>query len=562
MTDFRCFSEIVGHVAEITGHDTEIIANSLEFLNFIWHQLFFYPCEEQKMPIARISMRKIIEVLRLKYDAGLSHERIASACGLSKGAVSKYITLAQVQGVTWPLPEGADEARLEALLFPAKLPPSRFAEPDYFQIHQELKTKGVTLQLLWAEYVERHGDMAYRYTQFCHHYRVWRGRQRRSMRQVHLAGEKVFIDYCGPFVPVVDRTTGEMRKAQVFVAVLGASSYTFAEATWSQGMPDWIASHQRMLTFFGGVPELLIPDNLKAAVTKADRYAPQVNQTYAEMAAHYQTAILPARPYKPKDKAKAEAGVLLVERWILARLRHQTFFSLADLNAAIAELLPALNSRPFQGRTESRQSLFEALDRPALRPLPATPYTYAEWRKARAGIDYHIEIDKRLYSVPHVLVGVKLDVRVTHASIEVMHKGQRVALHSRHGKSRYVTLTEHMPKSHRAHQNWSPRRFLSWAADIGPATQEVVQHQLKDRPHPEHGYRACLGLLNLSRRYSRERLEKACIRALYINSASYHSITSILKQGLDQLPLPVPTEAQEQTELPLHMNVRGPHYYH
>jgi transposase len=507
-------------------------------------------------------MRQIIEVLRLKYETGLSHERIARACGLSKGVVSKYVSLAHVQGVTWPLPAGTDEARLEALLFPAKTPPARFAEPDYFQVHQELKTKGVTLQLLWAEYVERHGGKAYRYSQFCHHYRLWRGRQRRSMRQVHRAGEKVFIDYCGPTVPVVDRGTGEVRRAQVFVAVLGASSYTFAEATWSQSLPDWIASHQRMLRFFGGAPELLVPDNLKAAVTKADRYTPQINATYAELAAHYQTAVLPARPYKPKDKAKAEAAVLLVERWILARLRHQTFFSLAELNTAIADLLPALNQRPFQSRSESRQSLFEALDRPALRPLPATPYVYAEWRKARPGIDYHVEIDKRLYSVPHALVGLKLDVRITDTSVEVMHKGQRVALHPRHGKSRFVTLTEHMPKSHQAHQNWSPGRFLNWASDIGPATRDVVQKQLKNRPHPEHGYRACLGLLNLSRRYSLERLEQACGRALAIDSASYQSISSILKQGLDQLPLPLTDDEPDLTELPVHTNVRGPHYYH
>lgn len=507
-------------------------------------------------------MRQIIEVLRLKYETGLSHERIARACGLSKGVVSKYVSLAHVQGVTWPLPAGTDEGRLEALLFPAKTPPARFAEPDYFQVHQELKTKGVTLQLLWAEYVERHGGKAYRYSQFCHHYRLWRGRQRRSMRQVHRAGEKVFIDYCGPTVPVVDRGTGEVRRAQVFVAVLGASSYTFAEATWSQSLPDWIASHQRMLRFFGGAPELLVPDNLKAAVTKADRYTPQINATYAELAAHYQTAVLPARPYKPKDKAKAEAAVLLVERWILARLRHQTFFSLAELNTAIADLLPALNQRPFQSRSESRQSLFEALDRPALRPLPATPYVYAEWRKARPGIDYHVEIDKRLYSVPHALVGLKLDVRITDTSVEVMHKGQRVALHPRHGKSRFVTLTEHMPKSHQAHQNWSPGRFLNWASDIGPATRDVVQKQLKNRPHPEHGYRACLGLLNLSRRYSLERLEQACGRALAIDSASYQSISSILKQGLDQLPLPLTDDEPDLTELPVHTNVRGPHYYH
>jgi len=513
------------------------------------------------MPVERISMRQITEVLRLKYEAGLSHERIALACGISKGAVSKYVSLAKVQGVAWPLPAEVDQARLEALLFPATTPPTRFCEPDYFQVHQELKMKGVTLQLLWAEYVERFGDKAYRYSQFCHHYRVWRGKQRRSMRQVHRAGEKVFIDYCGPTVPIVDRSTGEMRSAQIFVAVLGASSYTYAEATWSQRLPDWIASHQRMFRFFGGVPELLVPDNLKSAVIKADRYTPKINETYAELATHYQTAILPARPYKPKDKAKAEAAVLLVERWILARLRHQTFFSLSELNAAVAELLPLLNQRPFQGRTDSRQSLYESIDHPALKPLPEVPYTYAEWCKARPGIDYHIEVDKRLYSVPHALVGVVLDVRVTDTAVEVMHKGQRVALHTRQYKGRFSTLSEHMPKSHQAHRQWSPGRFLNWARAIGPATFDVVEGQLKDRPHPEHGYRACLGLLNLSRRYGHERLEKACTRALVINSASYQSIGSILKQGLDQLTLPGIDETAQQTELPSHYNVRGAQYY-
>lgn len=507
-------------------------------------------------------MRQIIEVLRLKYESNLSHERIARACGISKGVVGKYISLAAAQNVTWPLPDGMDEARLAALLFPERTPGTRFAEPDYFEIHQELKRKGVTLQLLWAEHVERHGEKAHQYSQFCHLYRLWRSRQRRSMRQAHRAGEKIFIDDSGSTVPVIDRSTGEIRRAQIFVAVLGASSYTFAEATWSQSLPDWIAYNQRMLAFFGGVPQLLVPDNLRSAVTKPDRYTPQINETYAEMAAHYQTAVLPARPRKPKDKALVEAAVLLVQRWILARLRHQTFFSLAQLNTAIAELLPALNQRAFQGRDESRQSLFDALDRPALKPLPDAPYVYAEWRKARPGIDYHVQVDKRLYSVPHALVGVKLDVRITATSVEVMHKGQRVALHARYGTGRYATLIEHMPKLHRAHAEWSPGRFMNWANAIGTATLEVVQRQLKDRPHPEHGYRACLGLLNLSRRYSHERLEQACARALAINSASYQSINSILKQGLDKLP-PLPTEEEpESADLQTHTNVRGRRYYH
>jgi transposase len=505
-------------------------------------------------------MKKIIEVLRLKYAARLSHEKIARACGLSKGAVGKYVSATQALGITWPLPEGVDQARLEALLFPARQPSSRLVEPDFFQMHQALKRKGVTLQLLWAEYVAVHGECGYRYSQYCHRYRQWRDRQKRSLRQVHLAGDKLFIDYCGPTVPIVNRHTGESREAQVFVSVLGASSYTYAEATYTQSLPDWIASHQRALAFYGGVPALLVPDNLKSAIDLADRYEPGINTTYAEMAAHYGTAVLPARPYKPKDKAKAEVAVQVVERWILARLRHHTFFSLAELNAAIKALLPALNERPFQGRTESRRDLFETIDRPALKPLPRDTYDYAEWRKARPGIDYHIAVDKRFYSVPHNLVGQTLDVRLTATTVEVLHKGQRVASHARHGQGRYTTLIEHMPKAHRAHRDWSPGRFIQWAKSIGPCTAQVIEQQLTDRPHPEHGYRSCLGLLKLARGYGKPRLEAACQRALAIHSASYRSVASILKQGLDRQPLS--DDQAGQAELPLHTNVRGPGYYH
>lgn len=505
-------------------------------------------------------MKKITEVLRLKYAGGLSHAQIGQACGISKGAVSKYVSLAAAHGLTWPLPADLDEARLEGLLFPPAAKPTAFAEPDHFNLHQALKRKGVTLQLLWSEYVAVHGERAYRYSQFCHRYHQWRLAQKRSMRQHHRAGEKLFIDYAGPTVEVIDRATGEVRQAQVFVAVLGASSYTYAEATWSQSLPDWIAAHQRALRFFGGAPQLLVPDNLRAAVTQACRYEPGINATYAEMAAHYGTAVLPARPYKPKDKAKAEVGVQVVERWILARLRHHTFFALAEVNRAIAALLPVLNERRFQRRTESRKDLFEQLDRPALKPLPQAEYVYAEWRKAKPGIDYHVEVDRRFYSVPHALVGQVLDLRLTATTIEILHKGQRVATHPRTGQGRFSTCTEHMPKLHQAHRDWSPGRFLRWAQDIGPCTAEVITRQLEGRPHPEHGYRACLGLLNLGRRYSRQRLEKACQRALAVRTVSYQSIASILKNGLDQQPLD--TDRDEPRELPLHANVRGAGYYH
>jgi len=505
-------------------------------------------------------MRKICEVLRLKYEARLSHEKIARAVGLSKGAVGKYVNLAKALGVSWPLPEGMDETALEAKLFRREAPPARFIEPDFPRLHQELKRKGVTLQLLWAEYAEAHGNKAYRYSRFCHHYQQWRDTQRRSMRQIHRAGEKLFIDYCGPTVGIVDQRTGEIRQAQVFVAVLGASSYTYAEATWSQALPDWIGSHQRAFAFFGGVPELLVPDNLKSAVSKPSRYEPEPNRTYAELARHYGCAILPARPYKPKDKAKAEVGVQVVERWILARLRHHTFFSLAQLNQAIKDLLNDLNQRPFQKLPGSRHSAFASLDKPALKPLPTTRYDYAEWKRVKPGIDYHVEVDKHYYSVPHTWVGRVLEVRAGATTIEVFHKAQRIASHQRSPHGGFTTVAEHMPKAHRAHRQWSPGRFLNWAKDIGPATLEVIKRQLNDRPHPEHGYRSCLGLLGHARGYGKARLEAACERALHIQSPNYRSITSILQQGLDQQP--VSGEQELQGELPLHDNVRGPGYYH
>ena len=500
-------------------------------------------------------MRKLTDILRLKHQAGLSHAKIAAALGLSKGVVAKYVSLADARGIAWPLPEGMDEAALERLLFPSPVRSGRFAAPDFVAIHQELKRKGVTLQLLWGEYAAAHGERALRYSQFCARYRDWRARQRRSMRQHHRAGEKLFLDYCGPGVPVVDPHTGEVCKAQIFVAVWGASNYTYAEATRTQSLPDWIASHQRALRFFGGAPLLLVPDNLKSAVTRASRYAPELNATYADMARHYGVAVLPARPYRPQDKAKVEVAVQVVERWILAALRRRTFFSLAELNAAIAELLVALNERRLQRLPYSRRELFERLDRPAMQPLPARPYEYAEWRYVKPGIDYHVEVERRFYSVPHTLAGQRLEARITATGVELFHRGRRVAVHPRHGSGAHSTLAEHMPKAHRKHQQWTPGRFLNWARTIGPATLAVTRGQLEDRPHPEHGYRACLGLRHLARHYGTARLEAACRRARAIGSPSYRSIASILKAGLDRSAL---EDAPETPALPAHANVRGP----
>ena len=508
-------------------------------------------------------MRKITEVLRLKFEVKLSHEKIAAATGMSKGAVTNYVQRAVQKELSWPLPAELDESRLEALLFRQAAPREHYAQPDYAVLHQELKRKGVTLQLLWEEYQAANGEHAYRYSQFCVHYHEYRGTLARSMRQVHRAGEKVFIDYSGDTVAIIDQRSGEILTAQIFVATLGASKYAYAEATWTQGLPDWIGSNIRMLEHFGAVPSLWIPDNLKAAIKKACRYEPEATSTYEDCARHYGGAILPARPYKPKDKASVEMSVLLVQRWILARLRNRQFFSLHELNGAIAELLADLNNRPFKKLPGCRASAFESIDRPALKPLPATRYEYAEWIKAKVNIDYHAEADRHYYSVPHPLVGEHVTVRMTDTTIECFFKGGRVAAHVRsYVKGKHTTLPEHMPAAHRKHMKWTPARLLSWGQSIGVGTRAVVQWQFDHRPHPEQGYRACLGLLNLSKTYGEERLEAACRRALTVGSPTGGRIKAILKAKLDQHPDLFPAaDTAAATASRTHGNVRGADYF-
>jgi transposase len=507
-------------------------------------------------------MRKIREVLRLKHESRLSHERIAAATGLSKGAVSNYVQRAAAKGLGWPLPAAVDDAELERLLFKQAAARAGYATPDFAHLHQELKRRGVTLQLLWEEYRAAHGEHAYRYSQFCEHYRLYRGRLARSMRQVHRAGEKLFIDYSGDTVEVIDAASGEIRAAQIFVAVLGASKYTYAEASWTQTLPDWIASHIRCLEFLGSVPALFVPDNLKSAIKKACRYEPEATSTYAEMAGHYGAAILPARPYRPRDKAAVEMSVLVVQRWILARLRNRRFFSLAALNAAIAALLRDLNHRPFKKLPGSRASAFESLDRPAMKPLPVQRYEYAEWHKAKVGIDYHVEADRHYYSVPHPLVGQHVEVRLTAATIECFLKGRRVAAHVRsYQRGGFTTLPEHMPDSHRRHAQWTPGRLLNWGERIGPGTRAVVQWQLEHRPHPEQGYRSCLGLLNVAKTYGEARLEAACRRALTIGSPTRKRVLAILEAKLDQHPDLFPPTTAPTTATRTHENVRGADYF-
>ena len=510
-------------------------------------------------------MRKLKEILRLRYEAQLSQRPIARSLNLSLGAISKYLQRAEAAGLGWPLPEGMSDSKLEALLRPGRTDPvsTALALPDFAEVAQELTRKGMTQQLLWEEYAAAYPGNHYSYSRFTVLFRRWRQKQQLSMRQQHRAGEKLFVDYCGLTLPVVNPDTGVIREAQVFVAVLGASSYTYAEATWSQTLPDWIGSHVRAFQFYGGLVEVVVPDNLKSAVSKACRYDPDLNPTYQSMAEYYGVAVVPARPYKPKDKAKAEVGVQLVERWIMMRLRKQTFHTLAALNLSIRSLLDDLNRRPFKKRPGSRLSQFEQLDKPALNPLPGSPYEYRHIKKARVHLDYHIEYENHYYSVPYQLVKEEVMVHAGQIVLAVFYQGKQVALHPRsYYQGGHTTDPRHMAKSHQKHQEWSPQRFLSWAASIGPHTQGVIQHQFESRRHPEHGYRACLGLLSLTKKYGKERLEAACRRAQHIGGMNYKSIASILSNSLDKVPLEH-AEKPSQTTLPLmHENVRGADYYH
>ena len=505
-------------------------------------------------------MRKIKEVLRLK-ASGLSNRKIAQSCGISRPTVGEYLQRAARASVQWPLPDDVTDAALEQQLFPA--PPSSAqrdrALPDWAHIKQEMARKNVTLFLLWEEYRANHPN-GYQYSWFCEHYRRWCGRIDHVMRQDHRAGEKLFVDYAGHTLPVVDLHTGEIHEAQIFVAVLGASNYTYAEATASQSLPDWIGSHQRAFEFFGGVPEIVVPDNLKSGVSKAHRYEPDINPTYQAFARYYDVAVIPARVRKPKDKAKAEVGVQIVERWILAALRHHTFFSLAQLNRAIQSLLQRLNQRPFKKLPGCRAERFAMLDQGALKPLPASPYVYAEWKKVRVHIDYHVEIDRHYYSVPCPLVKRQLDARITEHTIECFDNGKRVASHVRsRQKGAHTTVREHMPRSHQQYGDWSPQRLAAWAEKTGPSTAKVITTVLSSRKHPQQGYRSCLGILRLGKSYGEQRLEAACGRALLLGSARYKSIESILKHGLDRKSAP----EQQELNLPQdHDNLRGPDYYH
>lgn len=507
-------------------------------------------------------MRKIKEVLRLHAECRLAGRAIARSLAIGPATVYDYLARARVANLTWPLPDGLDDSGLERLLFPpqVELPGDR-AMPDWSHIHQDLRRPGVTLQLLWEEYKARCPEHGYQYSRFCDLYREWARCVDVTMRQQHRAGERLFVDYAGDTVAVIDPETGEVRRAQIFVAVLGASSYTYAEATWSQKVPDWIGSHLRTFAFIGGVPMLVVPDNLKAGVKRPDRYDPDIAAAYHEMARHYGTAIVPARVRKPRDKAKAEAGVLLVERWILAALRNQRFFSLVELNMAIRQLLERLNRKPFKKLPGSRLSVFEELEKPVLKPLPVQRYEVAEIRKARVhSADYHVELLGHYYSVPYTLVRQEVELRYTPTTVEVLYRGNRVASHARsYARGKHTTLPEHLAPAHQKYLEWTPERITSWAAKTGPHVAAMAEAIMASRDHPVQGFRACLGLQHLERPFGAERLDAACRRALHFRAVGYASVERILKAGLDTQPLP--PRGADSPPAPDHENVRGGAYY-
>jgi transposase len=496
----------------------------------------------------------IKDLIRLKWEAQLSHDKIATALGISKGVVQKYLTLAGAAQLDWDTVRHWDEARLQRALLPGSRPLSVFVEPDWARVHQDLQRKGVTLMLLWQEYVQAHPDgRTWRYTQFCEHYKAFRARLKRSMRQHRTAGEKLFVDYSGPTLRL-----REGGCAQVFVSAMGASSYTFACATPAQKLDDWIEGMTRSIAFMGAVPHLIVPDNPRALIAEPDRYEPQANATVLDFARHYGTSVLPARPYHPQDKAAVESAVQVVGRWILASLRHRVFDTVAQADAAIQALLPSLNQRPFRKLPGCRASVFAELDRPAMLALPAVPYELARFKTVKVHIDYHVEVDAHYYSVSHALVGQALEVRITRRLVEVLHRGQRVASHARSNRrGGYTTLDEHMPASHRAHKDWSPQRLIAWGEQVGTATGIFVTRALARYHHPEHGYRACLGLLALARRYGQTRLEAACESALVLGTYRCKHVREILKNNRDRLTQPV----QGDWVSPQHDNLRGSQNY-
>jgi transposase len=513
------------------------------------------------MPAKReLTMRQLRYLLRLHHD-GLSAREIGRTLGVARSTIQDNLRRAQASGIAWPVPAELTDDILEQRLFARTSTQAglrRRSEPDWATLARELKRPGVSLMVLWEEYRQGQAD-GYGYSRFCDLFREFERRLSPVMRQHHVAGDKVFVDYSGKRIGIVDPGTGVVWDAEIFVGVLGASSYAYAEATFTQTLPDWIGAHVRMFRFFGGVPRLIVPDNLKSGVHKASFYDPEINRSYSMMAAHYGVGVLPARPRKPRDKAKVEAGVRFAQSYILGRLRHQTFFSLAECNTAIASCLDRMNAHVMRRLGVSRRDLFESIERPALRPLPAQDYEYAEWRLARVGLDYHVEAAEFFYSVPHAFIRAEVDVRITARAVEIFHRGRRIAVHERrYGGRRHGTHPEHMPSAHRRYAEWTPDRFRRWARTIGPNTDALVAAIFTHRPHPEQGFRTCLGILRLYRGIAPARAEAVSARALEIGALNYKSVASILANNLDRLAA---RQSGAEPTLFDHPNVRGPRYF-
>ena len=516
------------------------------------------------MPAERLSVRKIREILRLRWGEEHSGRATARSAGVSPATVSDCLARARLAGLSWPLPKDLDDAALESKLYPPPTPSGKArALLDFKYIHRELRRKGVTLQLLWDEYKADHPDDGYQYSRYCELYRLFRRQLPVVMHQEHKAGEKTFVDFSGDGIDIVDRETGEVTEAPVFVAVLGASSYTYAEAFESEQLRCWLDGQTHAFEYFEGVTEIVVPDQPRTVAKRPCYYDPDINPTYLDWAKHYRTAVIPARPKHPRDKAKVESGVLVTQQRILAALRNHIFFSIAEANEAIWEKQEELNDRRFKKLDTTRRELFETLDRPALKPLPVTRFVFVEWSQPTVNIDYHVEVDKHLYSVPYQLRGEEVDARRSATTVEILFKGRRVASHLRgHKEGGYTTCKEHMPEAHQQYLEWTPSRIMNWARKTGPSAEELARRIMDARPHPALGYRACLGLLRLGKAHGDDRLEAACARALALGSYSYKSVKSILKNGLDKQPL-LPGTNDDQGPAPIeHDNVRGPDYYH
>lgn len=508
--------------------------------------------------MSRLSMRKISEVLRQRYALNCSYRDIASSLNISISTISDYIARAKVANLHWPLPEDMTEETLFSLLFlPSKTDDKKRVQADWEQIHKERRKKGMTLRLLWREYREQHPD-GLCYSQFCRYYENYAKTLNPVMHQCHKAGEKTFVDYAGMTMEWIEPITGEIHSVQVFVGCLGASQFIFVEATATQQIPDWVTSHIHMFEYFGGVSEMLVPDNLKSGVTKAHRYDPDINPNYQQMSEHYGIAIVPARAAMPKDKAKVENAVGIVERQIMAPLRHRTFTSLTEINVALREGCEKLNHQSFQKMKTSRYELFQTLDKPALKPLPPTRYQYAAWKKAKVHMDYHIAFEDHFYSVPYQYCRQTIEIRATAKTVECFLKQQRIASHARsYKKYRYTTLVEHMPKAHQAQAQYSLNFIMDNAKKIGVKTTELIEKMLASRAFPQQAYRACYGLLRLENRYNAIRLENACAKSLVLGVTRYQQVDHMLKNKLEEVPLPENTLTENLT----HDNLRGPSYY-